>query len=56
MLVQSLSDNANSTPIRRILPDCCARAAVGHPAAAPPISAMNSRRFITNPEAQELAS
>jgi uncharacterized protein YchJ len=25
--------------------DCCARAASGHAAAAPPMSVMNSRRF-----------
>jgi hypothetical protein len=33
------------TPGRRIPSGCCARAATGH-AAAPPTSAMNSRRFI----------
>jgi hypothetical protein len=26
--------------------DCCARAAIGHEAAAPPSSVMNSRRLI----------
>jgi hypothetical protein len=34
-----------STPIRRILSRCCARAAIGH-AAAPPRSVMKSRRCI----------
>jgi hypothetical protein len=32
------------TPIRRIRSGCCARAATGHVAAAPPSSVMNSRR------------
>ena len=32
---------------RRIRSGCCARAASGHAAAAPPSSVMNSRRFIT---------
>ena len=32
------------TPMRRIRPACCARAATGHAAAAPPSSVMNSRR------------
>ena len=31
------------------LPVCCARAASGHAAAAPPSSVMNSRRFIRSP-------
>ena len=35
-----------STPIRRIRSPCCARAATGHAAAAPPMSLMNSRRRI----------
>src|SRR5262249_40187989 len=29
--------------------DCCARATSGHAAAAPPMSVMNSRRFIRSP-------
>ena len=33
-----------STPMRRIALGCCARAASGHAAAAPPSSVMNSRR------------
>jgi hypothetical protein len=33
------------TPIRRTRSPCCARAASGHAAAAPPSSVMNSRRF-----------
>ena len=37
-----------NTPIRRIA-GCCARAASGHAAAAPPSSVMNSRRFIRSP-------
>jgi hypothetical protein len=36
----------SSTPIRRIRWAFCARAASGHDAAAPPITVMNSRRFI----------
>jgi hypothetical protein len=31
---------------------CCARAAIGHVAAAPPSSVMNSRRFIRSPRRQ----
>ena len=42
---RSLSAYPISTPIRRIPPGCCARAASGHAAAAPPSSVMNSRRF-----------
>jgi hypothetical protein len=34
-----------NTPMRRIRSACCARAASGHTAAAPPMSVMNSRRF-----------
>jgi len=34
------------TPTRRIRSGCCACAAIGHPAAAPPKSVMNSRRFM----------
>jgi hypothetical protein len=34
-----------STPMRRIRSACCARAASGHPAAAPPSSVMKARRF-----------
>jgi hypothetical protein len=34
-----------STPMRRIRPPCCAGATSGHATAAPPRSAMNSRRF-----------
>jgi hypothetical protein len=29
--------------------DCCARAASGHAAAAPPMSVLNSRRFTRSP-------
>jgi uncharacterized protein YchJ len=35
-----------STPMRRIRSPCCARAASGQDAAAPPMSVMNLRRFI----------
>ena len=35
-----------STPMRRIRSACCARAASGHAAAAPPSSVMNSRRLM----------
>ena len=38
-----------STPMRRIRSGCCARAASGQAAAAPPTSVMNSRRFIRSP-------
>ena len=38
-----------STAIRRIRSRCCARAASGHAAAAPPSSVMNSRRLIQSP-------
>src|SRR6516225_2582083 len=38
-----------STPIRRICPDCCARAASGHAAAEPPTSVMKSRRLMERP-------
>ena len=38
------------TPITGILfDDCCARAASGHAAAAPPRSVMNCRRLISSP-------
>ena len=36
--------------MRRIRSPCCARAASGHAAAAPPRSVMNSRRRIVAPE------
>jgi uncharacterized protein YchJ len=35
-----------STPMRRTRSLCCARAANGHTAAAPPSSVMKSRRLI----------
>jgi hypothetical protein len=35
-----------NTPMRRNRSRCCARAAIGHAAAVPPRSVMNSRRFI----------
>src|ERR1700722_17588862 len=34
-----------STPMRRIFAGCCARAAIGHAATAPPIAPMKSRRL-----------
>jgi hypothetical protein len=37
-----------STPTRRIRSPCCARAASGHAAAAPPSSVMNCRRLLRN--------
>src|ERR1700730_1537113 len=43
------------TPMRRIRSDCSARAASGHAAAAPPRSAMNSRRLIVVPRGQNYA-
>ena len=36
-------------PMIGSFPTCCARAASGHIAAAPPISVMNSRRFMGAP-------
>ena len=45
----SLSADPISTPIRRTRSGCCARAASGHVAAAPPISVMNSRRCMSTP-------
>jgi hypothetical protein len=46
---RSLSAAAINTPIRRILPDGCARPIAGH-AAAPPSAVMNSRRFMSDPK------
>ena len=40
---------AHSTPIRRILPDCWARAASGHAVEAPPRTPRNSRRLMSAP-------
>ena len=40
----SSAATAMSTPMRRMRSPCCARAASGHAAAAPPSSVMNSRR------------
>ena len=39
-------------PMVGSFPACCARAASGHAAAAPPSSVMNSRRFIRSPRRQ----
>ena len=36
-------------PMRRIPSACCARAATGHDAAAPPSNVMNSRRLTRSP-------
>jgi hypothetical protein len=38
-------DVVSSTPMRQTLPGCCARAASGQTAAAPPSKVMNVRRF-----------
>jgi hypothetical protein len=38
-----------SKPMVCVFPVCCARAANGHAAAAPPRSVMNARRFIRSP-------
>src|SRR6516165_5856802 len=43
-----------STPMRRVRSGCCARAARGHPAAAPPTSVMNSRRLTGRPLKQRV--
>src|SRR5262245_32285572 len=43
------------TPIRRISPRFCARAAIGH-AAKPTTTPIKSRRLIVAPEAQETTS
>jgi hypothetical protein len=40
--------------MRRIRSPCCPRATSGHVAAAPPTNAMNSRRLIAAPEAQDV--
>src|SRR5262249_4884421 len=45
----SSSASPVNTPIRRICSVCCARAASGQAAAAPPSSDMNVRRFIRSP-------
>ena len=42
--------------MRRTRSPCCARAAAGHAAAAPPRNVMNSRRLIASPEAKDKAS
>src|SRR5262249_46976419 len=42
----SFSTNGLSTPILRTRSACCARAASGHAAAAPPSSVMNARRLM----------
>src|SRR5262245_42890974 len=43
---------AKSTPMRRTRSACCARAPIGHAAAAPPMSVMNSRRLMEGPPAK----
>jgi len=45
-----------STPIRRIRSRCCACAASGHTAAAPPSSLMNCLRFTRSPRRHERAA
>jgi hypothetical protein len=42
----SLHESRVYSPMRRIRSGCCARAASGHAAAAPPSSVMNSRRVL----------
>src|SRR5262245_13967056 len=49
----SFAANGVSTPMRRTRSPCCPRAAIGHAAAAPPSSVMNSRRLILNLPLQE---
>jgi len=39
-------DHSPEKPMRETVPACCARAASGHAAAAPPMSVMKSRRVI----------
>ena len=46
----SLATSGKSTPMRRTGSGCCARAASGQTAAAPPISVMKSRRLIGSPD------
>src|SRR5262249_9720383 len=41
-----VSGRVHGTPMRRVFSRCCARAASGHAAAAPPMIVMNSRRLI----------
>ena len=50
LICGSASATFISTPRRRMGPRCCARAASGHAATAPPISVMNSRRFMPVPK------
>ena len=45
-LVQAESVPAPTKPIVDSIAGCCAHAAIGRATAAPPMSAMNSRRFI----------
>jgi len=45
-----------STPMRRIRSPCCARAASGHAAAAPPRNAMNSDQLTVVADTPSLAS
>src|SRR5262245_48131151 len=46
---ESPGANVEITPTRRIRSGCCARAASGQPATAPPMKVRNSRRFIESP-------
>jgi hypothetical protein len=45
-----------STPTLRLFVVCCARAASGHVAAAPPSSVMNSRRLTRSPRRRARAN
>ena len=44
-----------NTPMRRNRSRCCARAAIGHAAAVPPRSVMNSRRFIPSASSMRIS-
>src|SRR5258706_10256642 len=48
--------SAPKKPMVGSFPACCASAASGHAAAAPPNSVMKSRRLIASPEPQDEAS
>ena len=48
-----VSDVLRRNPITGIV-GCCARAANGQAAAVPPISVMNSRRFMSDPKLRKL--
>ena len=56
LLSGSPSAIANNAPMRRVPSPCCARAASGHAAAAPPTNLMKSRRFMRYRKSREVHS